>query len=318
MASSVGVSLYKSFSKPKRQEYKLMQKGKASRLTEARLQMLNSVGFVWEAKRGAPRQVITKNDSKPEATTTTSSPDETPRQAAGRRSSQQESTGASTSGEYIHAATLPPSQLQNREAFHPPNTGAHQSVAWSQHGVPYSVGRGTGHRLNTAGQGLHHSGQARYPMGGADPAFQSMFAPSASPNRQDPFVSSSLYPMPFQQYSYPQHSSQFQHTAHEYFPPTEGNLPAWPPRTGRVLTPLFHLDPAMNSNLAFAPTTAASSYPPEQLRGYDPAPMIRGEVLNGRSSPESKRQRRDEDRHESGTADQGSFFRDYRGEARGS
>ena len=39
-----------------RQEYKLLQKGKSSRLTNDRIDLLNKVDFVWEAQRGGPRR----------------------------------------------------------------------------------------------------------------------------------------------------------------------------------------------------------------------------------------------------------------------
>ncbi|GKY92765.1 hypothetical protein MPSEU_000246300 [Mayamaea pseudoterrestris] len=40
-----------------RQEYKLKLKGRSNRLTEERMQMLNDVGFIWEAQRGGPRRL---------------------------------------------------------------------------------------------------------------------------------------------------------------------------------------------------------------------------------------------------------------------
>ena len=39
-----------------RQEYKLMQKGRTTRLTQDRIDLLNKVNFVWEAQRGGPRR----------------------------------------------------------------------------------------------------------------------------------------------------------------------------------------------------------------------------------------------------------------------
>ncbi|KAL7557493.1 hypothetical protein ACA910_019339 [Epithemia clementina (nom. ined.)] len=39
-----------------RQEYKLMQKGRSSRLTSQRIDLLDKVSFVWEAQRGGPRR----------------------------------------------------------------------------------------------------------------------------------------------------------------------------------------------------------------------------------------------------------------------
>lgn len=39
-----------------RQEYKLLQKGRSSRLTDDRIRQLNQVDFIWEAQRGGPRR----------------------------------------------------------------------------------------------------------------------------------------------------------------------------------------------------------------------------------------------------------------------
>ena len=40
-----------------RQEYKLLhQKGRSSRLTRDRIEMLNKVDFIWEAQRGGPKR----------------------------------------------------------------------------------------------------------------------------------------------------------------------------------------------------------------------------------------------------------------------
>lgn len=42
--------------KSQRQEYKLIQKGRQSRLTEDRIGLLDKIDFVWEAQRGGPRR----------------------------------------------------------------------------------------------------------------------------------------------------------------------------------------------------------------------------------------------------------------------
>ena len=39
-----------------RQEYKLLRKGRSSRLTNDRIKLLDNIGFVWEAQRGGPRR----------------------------------------------------------------------------------------------------------------------------------------------------------------------------------------------------------------------------------------------------------------------
>jgi hypothetical protein len=39
-----------------RQEYKMMERGRSSRLTDDRIKLLNEVDFVWEAQRGGPRR----------------------------------------------------------------------------------------------------------------------------------------------------------------------------------------------------------------------------------------------------------------------
>jgi hypothetical protein len=39
-----------------RQEYKMLEKGRSSRLTDDRIKLLNKVDFVWEAQRGGPRR----------------------------------------------------------------------------------------------------------------------------------------------------------------------------------------------------------------------------------------------------------------------
>eukprot|EP00523_Entomoneis_sp_CCMP467_P019920 CAMPEP_0168863248 /NCGR_PEP_ID=MMETSP0727-20121128/18853_1 /TAXON_ID=265536 /ORGANISM="Amphiprora sp., Strain CCMP467" /LENGTH=395 /DNA_ID=CAMNT_0008918313 /DNA_START=85 /DNA_END=1268 /DNA_ORIENTATION=+ len=39
-----------------RQEYKLLQKGRSSRLTPQKIELLNKVDFIWEAQRGGPRR----------------------------------------------------------------------------------------------------------------------------------------------------------------------------------------------------------------------------------------------------------------------
>lgn len=41
---------------PQRQEYKLIRKGRQSRLTEERVDLLNKIDFIWEAQRGGPRR----------------------------------------------------------------------------------------------------------------------------------------------------------------------------------------------------------------------------------------------------------------------
>jgi len=53
-----------------RQEFKLLQKGRSSRLSGERIDLLNKVGFVWEAQRGGPRRkrratVLVPDQAKP-------------------------------------------------------------------------------------------------------------------------------------------------------------------------------------------------------------------------------------------------------------
>jgi hypothetical protein len=49
-----------------RQEYKLLKKGRSSRLTDNRIDQLNKVSFVWEAQRGGPRRKRKASVSVPE------------------------------------------------------------------------------------------------------------------------------------------------------------------------------------------------------------------------------------------------------------
>jgi hypothetical protein len=44
-------------------EHKLLREGRPSRLTEERIQQLNSIGFLWEAQRGGPRKKRRDSDS---------------------------------------------------------------------------------------------------------------------------------------------------------------------------------------------------------------------------------------------------------------
>jgi hypothetical protein len=39
-----------------RQEYKMLERGRSSRLTDDRIKLLNKVDFVWEAQRGGPKR----------------------------------------------------------------------------------------------------------------------------------------------------------------------------------------------------------------------------------------------------------------------
>ena len=45
-----------SFVSAQRQEYKLHQEGRPSRLTSERIKKLDEIGFVWEVPRGGPRR----------------------------------------------------------------------------------------------------------------------------------------------------------------------------------------------------------------------------------------------------------------------
>jgi hypothetical protein len=54
---------FSTFLIQQRQEYKLLRKGRSSRLTSDRIKLLNSVGFVWEAQRGGPRRRRKSNNS---------------------------------------------------------------------------------------------------------------------------------------------------------------------------------------------------------------------------------------------------------------
>jgi hypothetical protein len=46
-----------------RQEYKLLRKGRSSRLTKDRIKLLDNIGFVWEAQRGGPRRRKSSNSA---------------------------------------------------------------------------------------------------------------------------------------------------------------------------------------------------------------------------------------------------------------
>jgi hypothetical protein len=50
-----------------RQEYKLMQKGRNTRLTPERINLLDKINFVWEAQRGGPRRQQRATVSVPES-----------------------------------------------------------------------------------------------------------------------------------------------------------------------------------------------------------------------------------------------------------
>lgn len=55
MKNNIGLSNWVS---TQRQEYKLLRKGIPSRLSKRRIQLLDDLGFVWEAKRGYPGPVL--------------------------------------------------------------------------------------------------------------------------------------------------------------------------------------------------------------------------------------------------------------------
>jgi hypothetical protein len=49
-------SIFYHYSSIKRQEYKLIQSGRQSRLSEAKISLLDDIDFIWEAQRGGPRR----------------------------------------------------------------------------------------------------------------------------------------------------------------------------------------------------------------------------------------------------------------------
>ncbi len=91
-----------------RQEYKLLQKGRSSRLDGDRIKLLNDLGFVWEAQRGGPRRGQKATVSVPDEPRARVGgfSDSVPHQASASAISRSESKSSST----VASVTLPSRQ----------------------------------------------------------------------------------------------------------------------------------------------------------------------------------------------------------------
>lgn len=214
-----------------RQEYKLLQKGKASRLTDERIQKLKAIGFVWEAKRGAPRQVITSGDRQSSASSHHSSPEQ-------RHRPNVALSVQPRLGQPEPASTPPTAQrpLRGMGPVSPSNSAS--APAPFPPGLPPA-------RLPPQAQPSYHFGP--------DATFHGVFAPRQQeyyPSNHQPHAAQSYYPnTAYTPPPYPPSvasSASYRH--HEgmspSLPPPAPAPSSWPiPRTGRVLTPLYPMEP---------------------------------------------------------------------------
>jgi len=226
-----------------------MQKGKPSRLTTERIDKLNRLGFVWEAKRGAPRQIVASDD-KDRATPTDGPSDEQEKPSSGALPADQGTTPpnsqtrhgsqdarASTSA----AATLSPHSRGMGPVS--PRGSASTSPRNIQSLPPVAAAAPTAARAG----GFPFDTDPPRPIHEAAP----YFPPHQSPLR------SYFYPPPATYSPAAQFPPMF---PPPYFPPPaagiaqpyeatgrtspsrpSAQMPWWPmaPPTGRVLTPLF-------------------------------------------------------------------------------
>jgi hypothetical protein len=249
-----------------RQEYKLLQKGKATRLTEERIESLKRIGFVWEAKRGAPRQVIVSGDQQ---TSTAEALQSIPQEQ--ERSPPSSTIDNTARNDSAHATTSTPSSESRRavRAVRGMRPASPPTSASAPGPAPPSVPAASARVPPPPPPAAHHGS---YYYGMEAPYHPTAFHPSRpeyySPRHHQPYphYASSFSPAyPPATASAP--SSFF--TYERYNPNMPSPLiplhaPAWP-RTGRVLTPLFPVDPQPPGS-GYPVATAA---PPPESTEYE-------------------------------------------------
>lgn len=214
-----------------RQEYKLLQKGKASRLTQERINKLDEIGFVWEAKRGAPRQVILTTDRPVSSSALQPSSPEKLRRTSS--SSSHASAPRSIDHEYGSAEPLSPQRnLRGMGPASPPSTSSAPGPN------PPSLPSATLPAPIAPKIGFSTSAEASY-HGSYQPRAHEYYShhPSSQP----------FYPPPPYSPPYPHAPPSYRPHPHESFssqmgPPPPPLPPAGWPRTGRVLTPLYPME----------------------------------------------------------------------------
>lgn len=210
-----------------RQEYKLLQKGKASRLTEDRIEKLKCIGFVWEAKRGAPRQVIISGDRQ-SSTSTRGSPDQQLQRSESATSQSPDAAPARLAAkepERDYVAATPPTSQTPLRGMRPASPRSSSSAP-----PPYASAMVPTARLPP---GVHPN--SYHPP---EAAYHGVFQPQRE-------YYQSYYPSAFSP-SYPHATASTPYRGREPYtpsgPPPPLQPPATWPRTGRVLTPLYPLE----------------------------------------------------------------------------
>lgn len=107
----------------KRQEYKLLQKGLQSRLSEDRLRKLNDVGFIWEALRGGPRRQKSVREVVPMEPRASNTVSKAHRSKGGRRHHSDDSSGSQSEGESESSSQ---SERERPTKRHKSPTGSHR------------------------------------------------------------------------------------------------------------------------------------------------------------------------------------------------
>ena len=232
--------------------------------------MLNGIGFVWEAKRGAPRQVVMSGEAVAPA----------PSSASKSSKELNQKTSATPQGQAASSPTTSPtsnvSPSRGMGPVSPTTSASSASYVQGRHPVPVA-------RLPPVRTGLPYREDARYPSGGYPPNRQDAYYP--------PLPAQSLYPGAFHP-SYPPPP-----IASASWPPESGHSPPHPgyshaevtwqmPRTGRILTPLYPMEPPP------PPSRYPMAVPPE-ARYYDnrdPVHDTSGGPVGGAYYPHSPHQ----------------------------
>lgn len=259
-----------------RQEYKLLQKGKPSRLSRERIGSLDAIGFVWEAKRGAPRQIM-----MPPGPTSSlaSSP---PGMDNASDEAKQQASRESPSRHAAAKASSPPSSHKSSKGMgpvSPPNSAPATPYARelpvvarlppgvsSPYGLPVArlppppAGSASSPYSSDPG----YPPGARYQHDAYYPPAQSMYPPSMHPSYAPPLAT-------------PWSRDNRGHSSPPYPVSSQGPPPPWqmPPRMGRILTPLYPMQPPPGARytLPAAPHSDPRNY---ESRPGPPPPIYGG------------------------------------------
>ena len=215
-----------------------MQKGKPSRLSKERIDKLNEIGFVWEAKRGAPRQVIMPGERSLSTTAAAAAAAAVaPNNAEMDEEKRLQSKSTAKTKKSRRAEPVSPRSSNTAAAHgqgaHPPTPVARMPPVEAS--FPYGV------------ETTYPSNAGGYPPSRHDvhyslPPHSLYYPPDAHGRFLSPHVSSSW-------------SHDSSHGPMHPAPPQGHSPRTWPmPRTGRILTPLYPMEPPPGTHRYQMPT----------------------------------------------------------------